>query len=55
MDKCNKVKNLYLAKSKNKYGEAETIQEHTDKLVIEFYRMKNIYPNIPYLNWKFIT
>ena len=54
MDKCNKVKNLYLAKSKNKYGEAETIQEHTDKLVIEFYRMKNIYPNIPYLNWKLL-
>ena len=35
-------KNLFLAKSNPK----ETIMEHTDKLLDEFYLLKSIYPNL---------
>ena len=41
------MKNLFLAKSNPK----ETILEHTENLVKEFYRIKEIYPNIKYINW----
>ena len=50
----NKNKNLFLAKSKNKYGEIETIQQHTDKLLVELKRLKKLYPNTPNINWRLL-
>lgn len=45
------MKNLYLAKSGNEYGKSETIQEHTDNLLLELDNLRTIYPNLPFLNW----
>ena len=41
-------KNLFLAKSNPK----ETIMEHTDKLLDEFYLLKSIYPNLKNINYQ---
>ena len=43
-------KNLFLAKSNPK----ETIMEHTDKLLDEFYLLKSIYPNLKNINWELL-
>lgn len=45
------MKNLYLAKSSKDGSNVETIQEHTDKLLVEFERLNNLYPNLKNLNW----
>ena len=45
------MKNLYLAKSKDKDGKYETIQEHTDKLLENLELLKKLYPDISNLNW----
>ena len=41
--------NFYLAKSNPK----ETIQQHTDKLLLNLDILKNVYPNL-FLNWDII-
>lgn len=43
-------KNLFLAKSNPK----ESIMEHTDKLLDEFYLLKSIYPNLKNVNWELL-
>lgn len=48
------LENLYLAKVDRKTKETETIQEHTDKLLAQYEKLKKLYPSIKYLNWNLL-
>ena len=48
------IKNLFLAKSNKGGVDSETIQEHTDKLLVEFDNFKKMYPNLKNVNWEIL-